>query len=893
MKLSNIFYRNYSVILMMELSQLRKIYYFLLFFVLFINIYAHAKKVYHPTFLSDSPKIDGYIDDPVWQNVPADSSFIQREPMDGGSPSLNTFFKIGYDKKNIYVAIMAFDPDPSKIKNNVSKRDHLRNVDRAGVLLDTYFDRRTAFEFSVSAAGVQLDAVWTNDNVFNRNWNAVWKSEVKILSNGWSAELKIPFSQLRFGKKKKYIWGLQVYRYIDRFKEFDVWQYFPKDTVGFVSNFGTLNSLQNITPPKRIELIPYIVGEALFEEPEARNPFKTGHEFKSNQGFDAKIGIAGNFTLDLTFLPDFGQVEADPSELNLTAFETHFEEKRPFFIEGSSILSFPLRPGGNNQGENVLYSRRIGGTPSRDPELNDGEYGDVPSEVSILTAAKLTGKTNNNLSVGLLYALTQEEKAKIKSDSISRTEIVEPWTHFGLLRLKKEFRNGQSSIGMITTGVVRDIPDSNFFFLPTKEIVGGIDFYHQFWNKTFYIDGKAVMSKVEGHKEALLDIQTSSAHYFQRPDIKHVHLDSNRTALTGHGGMISFGKAGNGRYKFSNIFLWRSPGFEINEMGYLRQADQMNHIFWNEYQVFEPTRWYNNYELTGVFYNGFNFDGINIFRGAQIRGKIEFPNFSGAGTGVKYEWPSLGPNLLRGGPLMRYEGKWEYSLSYYTDRRKNIQSRIELKYEKNRDGISFKKILEWKNFFQISSQLSFRVVPKYYFEVNDLQYLDALETNNNTRYIMARLKRKTFSTTFRLNYNITPHLTLELYAQPYITSGVYSHYKYITNPRASKYHDRFQEYAPEQLHTIDNESITVDENLDGVVDYELSYPDFNFRQLRANLVLRWEFLPGSILYFVYSHEQTSETHQGLFRPLYDFRELITSNPTSIFLLKVSYWWGLS
>ncbi len=527
------------------------------------------------------PVIDGRLDDTIWEKVEWKEDFTQRDPEDGAEPSQKTAFKILYDDNNLYVGIRAYDTEPDKIVRRVTRRDRF-DGDWLEINIDSYFDHRTAFSFTINAAGVKGDEAISNDgDNWDSNWNPIWYGEVAIDEQGWSAEMRIPLSQLRFSNKEDQVWGLQVQRRLFRKEERSVWQYIPQNSGGWVSFFGELHGINGIRPARRIELLPYGVSDLRKFSKEEGNPFATGQSTKLAGGLDAKIGVTSDLTLDVTINPDFGQVEADPSEVNLTAFETFFSEKRPFFIEGSNILDYRLMSGdGDFSYDRLFYSRRIGRMPHYSPELDDDEYMQMPANTSIMTAMKLTGKTRSGFSIGVLDAMTAKESAQIDLNGDRRQETVEPLTNYFVGRVQKDYGGGNTSVGGMFTALHRNLSESQLKFLNRAAYSGGLDFRHQWHDKTYYLNIKTSFSHVRGDQEAISDVQNASQRYYQRPDADYVTLDSSRTSLSGHGGFVNMGRSGNGRLRFSVGGMWRSPGLELNDLGYLRQADRLMQYVW-------------------------------------------------------------------------------------------------------------------------------------------------------------------------------------------------------------------------------------------------------------------------------------------------------------------------
>lgn len=857
------------------------------------------KKIYHTRHINPHPpQLDGKLDDPVWEKLEWAGDFTQREPDDGKAPSQPTNFKITYDDKNLYVAIRAHDSEPDKIVQRVTRRDQF-DGDFVEINIDSYFDHRTGFSFTINAAGVKGDEAISNDgNNWDANWNPVWDAAVTIDDGGWNAEMRIPFSQLRFGEKEEQVWGIQVMRRIFRKQERSVWQYIPQNTPGWVSFFGELRGLKNVRASRRVELLPYALSSTRRNEPEAGNPFATGKEGKFSGGLDAKFGVTSDLTLDATINPDFGQVEADPSEVNLTAFETFFPEKRPFFIEGKDILEYRLAGGdGPFSNDQLFYSRRIGRTPRGYPELNTGEYTDVPAQTSIMGAAKLTGKTKSGVSIGVLDAVTDEEVAEIDNNGARREEIVEPRTNYLVSRLQKDFNGGASAFGGMFTATHRNLSQApQLNYLPHSAYSGGLDFRHQWHKRTYYLNVTSVFSQVRGSTDAIYALQTASQRYYQRPDADYVTLDPARTSLSGHGGNFSIGRGGNSRLRLDFSTTWRSPGLELNDVGFLRQADRVMQSLWAGYRITNPFSIFRRLNVNLNQWWGWNFGRETVFKGGNINGGGQLKNYWYVWFGMGREGEDLSTAALRGGPALLLPPRLNQWFEVFTDDRKKFFCGVfGFNSWKDEGNTSFNEI-GFSATYKPFNALSMRVNPFYSLNRDDLQYIATLDYAGEPRYLMGRLNQETLGITFRLDYSITPDLSLQYYGQPFISAGSYAQFKRITSPRADNYAGRFHTFTNEIQAAVDEEgnaTYEVDEDLNGAVDYSFGNPDFNFQQFRSNFVLRWEYSPGSTLFVVWSQDRTGGAATGEFSARDDFENLFNNvHPDNVFLIKLNRWFSL-
>ncbi len=818
-----------------------------------------------------APNIDGYINEKAWNSVDWSADFTQREPHDGEAPTYQTAFKILYDENNLYIAIRAYDGEPEKIVRRMSRRDGFEG-DWVEVNIDSYFDKRTAFSFTASVSGVKGDeAISDNGDNWDATWDPIWYLETSVDEKGWVAEMQIPFTQLRFSSNPEQVWGLQFTRRFFRKEERSNWQYIPQEEAGWVHHFGELRGIKSIQPQRQIEISPYFVSKLNNYKAESGNPFSDGRDFGYDVGVDGKIGLTNDLTLDFTVNPDFGQVEADPSEVNLTAFETYFQEKRLFFIEGKNITDYQLSSGGNPfSSDNLFYSRRIGRSPHHYPDLDEGEYARVPERTRILGAAKITGKTKNGLSLGFMESVTTREKADVLLDGKKSRQVVEPWTNYFLGRVQKDLNNENTLIGGMVTSTNRFRLTDELDYLTKNAWSGGLDFT-QFWNeKKYYLSFKYSMSHIRGSEEAMEHQQESSRRYFQRPDNQYVQYDTTRRSLTGHGGTLHFGKQASSGLRYLTWITWRSPGYELNDMGYLRQGDAVFQVLWAGYRFHEPFSIFREVQISLNQWTGWDFGGNSLFRGGNIQWWSQFKNHWSLGSGISLEGNGRSNDLLRGGPAIKTPGDWNYWLNFGSDRRKKFSlqgwhSNV-FGFEQAFRGQSYGLDIGYRPF----DALNISLTPNYSITKRVLQYLNTETVNAEDAYIFGRLHQKTLDLTLRIDYTISPELTIQYYGAPFISGVDYSRPKKITDPLAEVLRDRY---------SLD---VSFSEE-DYVNDY-----DFNFRQFRSNLVVRWEYQPGSLLYLVWTQGRTGSAETGRFSYGRDLRGLYDIYPENVFLVKLSY-----
>jgi len=859
------------------------------------------KKQYKAVKLTTVPAIDGILDDEAWKEGTWIDDFTQFEPYNGSKVTQRTEFKILFDDDNLYVAFKAYDTSPDSIVNRLTRRDN-PDGDLVALVFDSFHDLRTGFLFGITSSGVKYDQMVTNDwQNQDESWDPNWWVKTSINKEGWVAEMKIPFSQVRFKKNSGDKWGLEVARLLYRKNETSFWQHIPKDSPGMVHMFGELAGLEQIKPRKIFDVTPYAVGKLETFKAEPENPFMDkGKKYGLNGGIDAKIGVTNNMTMDLTINPDFGQVEADPSEVNLSAYETFFSEKRPFFIEGNNITNFNIGIGDGDVGnDNLFYTRRIGRRPQGYPNLGDGMYTDVPTFTTIIGAAKLTGKTQNGLSVGFVEAVTSEEKAEIDNGGERTYETVEPLTNYVVGRVQKDYNEGKTIVGVIFTGTNRKLDTNLDDYMHKSAYSGGFDFTQYFKDKKWMFNINAAFSQVNGTKEVLEITQRSSARYFQRPDKDYALFDPNRTSLAGSGGRMQIMKL-DGHLNLGGVVLWKTPGFEINDLGYLQQADRIMPIIWAGYNQWEPKGIYRRFNINGDIWSFFNFGGAHVNDGLEGNASMTFKNYWNAWVYGNVQTNSHDASILRGGPTMKTPGRWTSNAGFSTDDRKKLGFSVYVNFNTGFDDYNRNRYAGLEISYKPTNYLRLSLNPGYSKSFSELQYVTTTSMNGNDRYIFAGIDRHTINASLRINLNLSPDLTVQYWGQPFVASGRYYDYKYITNPVADKYHDRFQTYNEAQL-ISQNGYYEADENMDGTIDYDFVKNDFNVKEFLSNLVIRWEYSPGSSVYLVWSQTRSGYNPTGKMDYINDmgdlfdrelFRENDNYNLKNVFLIKFSYRFGL-
>ena len=809
---------------------------------------------------TDQPIVlDGRDDDPVWRVAPAHGEFRESRPSENAEPKQRTEFRVAYDPQNLYVFVRAFDTHPDSIIRLLSRRDDQTASDQIIVMIDSYRDRRTGYEFVVNPAGVKADYAIYNDGDEDSAWDAIWDAETVVDSLGWTAEYRIPFSQLRFAATESVTFGFLVWRAVQRHTSALTWPLFRPSRTGFVSQFGELNGLTGIAAPARAEVAPYVLTQ--------NEPFASPGGFERHQkvsvGGDFKYAVASNLTLTATVNPDFGQVEADPAVLNLSAFETFFSERRPFFVAGAGLFDFRVNcfiVVDCNTGEGLFYSRRIG----RSPRLA-GLYGDAssPTATRILGAGKLTGRLPGGLSIGFLDAITSREGGVDEA-------TIEPTTNYAVLRANQDYAGGNGSVGVIVTGVNRSLDEWTEDFMHRSAFTGGLNARRRFGQ--YEVSGSFMASRVAGAPEAIALTQRDPVHYYQRPD-DDLQYDPARTSLTGHSQEVRFAKVGGQRTVFETGYGRRSAGFDINDLGFLQRADQQTWTNWFALRFNEPNRVFQRLNWNFNWWQYWSLEGLPTDRAFNTNVHTQFNNrwwFHLGGTigaGQVY----CDRNCTRGGPALKVEPSFSPWGGIEGDNRNAIIPSFWVNYSRGDGGRSTYYNLNPSVRFNVSTRFSSSLSVNYSRNKDDSQWFgNFLDDGGAEHFTFARLDQRTLGLTWRLNYTFTPNASLQLYANPFVSKGTYSDVRELADPRADEYADRYQPYADPEV---------------------ASDPGgFNFKEFRSNVVFRWEYRPGSTLFLVWSQgREHSAPVQGGRSFWGDFDELFGQRANDVFLVKVSYW----
>ena len=848
-----------------------------------------------------SPVVDGRLNDAVWAAAPVSGDFVQQRPNPGSAASQRTEVRIAYDDDAVYVAVRAFDTATDSIAAQMGRRDASGIYsDWVQVIFDSYHDRRTGYRFAVSPRGVKKDVFHYDDGPEDVTWDAVWQAATTTDAEGWTAEFRIPFSQLRFRTgAAEQTWGLNVIRDIARKEERSYWSPMPPDQPGFASKFGTLTGMRGLRSPQRLELLPYTVARVTRDaQVSDEDPFRSPTDPGMSLGADLKYGLTSNLTLTATFNPDFGQVEADPSQVNLGAFESYFQERRPFFVEGVDVFNFGI--GGS---ESLFYSRRIGRTPQGG--VNGGtRFVDAPDATTILGAAKLTGRTSSGWTVGILDAVTAEEKTRFVIDDVDQVEhtVTEPMTNYGVARVRRDFRNGQSSIGGILTSVHRNLDGDaeGLQWLPSSAYAGGLDMRHRFAGNGWEMAAFLLQSSVRGDTTAIQRLQLSPARYFQRPDADHVEVRRGLTSLSGTAAAVGLNKI-SGSWRGGVDAQYRSPGFEVNDIGFQQNADEAETSAFMGYQRQQPHGPFRYSEIYGNAWAGWTTDGERTSLGGNVNGYMQLKNLWGAFWGVSHNRAGLSVTGLRGGPALATPGGTTAWFGFDSDTRKRVRYGLFLEEFRNHGADGRSTFIRPYMVVRPSSRLELSAQPSVHWNTSAAQYIRTRAdagAGGATRYLFGRLEQTTVAMTTRVNYIFSPNLSLQFYAEPFISAGDYGRFMEVDDPRAKSFGERFAALPDAQVRACTdaegNQFYGVRPQGEGCGEaagfgYTVGNPDFNIRSFNSNAVLRWEYRPGSSLFVVWSQGRSEFVPDGRFRLRDNTADLFRAPGTNVLLVKMSWW----
>jgi hypothetical protein len=831
--------------------------------------------------ITQAPRIDARLIEDIWRTAPVATGFIQREPEEGIPNPENTEVRFAYDDEALYVGLRMFSKVPANIRALVTRRDNETSSEMSCVSMDTYRDRRTAYSFCITPAGVRLEFYHASDDVDDgdEDWNPVWDASARIDSAGWTAEMRIPFSQLRFSKASVQDWGLNLLRYVPARNEESYWVLVKRTENGWSSRMGSLTGISGVRPSRRIEALPYIAADsrsAAHFDP--ADPFNKQYTNRARFGGDMKMGLGSNLTLDMTVNPDFGQVEADPAVVNLSAYETFFDERRPFFLEGADLL---------NQ-RNLFYSRRIGAPP---PGSGSGDYVERLANTTILGAAKLTGQLRPGLSIAALGALTDHETVRTfdsaASPQLGRT-LVAPRTGYAVASVRQLFGKNASTLSALVSAVHRDVkPGDALASLLTRDAYSALLDGRLRWAGGKYdFNAFVAFTNVRGDTAAILRQQLSSRRYYQRPDADHVEVDPTRRSLSGTIFNMSHSKMSGAHWLWDIDYQQTSPGFEPNDMGRSGGVDNTNLSMNVRWRQTKPSKLYRRWEVgTGASRN-WNFGGLTRPGSQFVYTDWTLPNFFSANVELSYRPRALDDRLTRGGPVMGTPSESGWSLELDSPDGKRTSWSLDLGHSWVENGGWGQEIGTEFN-FQPSDRLEISVEPRWERGADARQYLTSEATANtatyNTRYVFGRVDLSEISSELRLNFTFTPNLTLETVVQPFAASGRFSGFGELSAP------------GSRDLRVYGTSGTTITKNVDGshTVDdgaesFDIDNEDFNDRSLRTNAVVRWEWRPGSTLFLVWQQSREHERPFGDARPSH-LAQAFGAKADNFFALKVSYW----
>lgn len=845
--------------------------------------------------------VDGVLDESVWQRA-GFTDLRQREPEQGVAPTEKTEVWVAFDDGALYVAARLYDAAPDSINTRLGRRDDYIDADYFTLFIDGYHDRQTGNYFTVSAAGVQYDGVLYNDDWDDSSWDGVWESATAVDGRGWTAELRIPYSQLRFHDAPEQVWGINFRRDIERRNERDYLAYTPRKESGFVSRFGDLVGIDAISPPRRLSILPYLTSKAEYVPAVQGNPFHNGSRYVPGMGLDLQTGFGSNMTLNATVNPDFGQVEVDPAVINLSDVETFYEEKRPFFLEGANTFWFGQGGSNNFWGFNwgnpqIFYSRRIGRSPQG--SLPSFDYADPPSGTHILGAGKLTGRLDEQTTFGMIHAVTNREYTRLQSGGVRSKVEVEPLTYYGIARAQRTFDDRRYGLGAIGTATHRFFGDRTLSDqINGDALVGGMDgwaFLDQ--DRVYVLTGWVSGSHVSGTNARMVSLQRSSAHYYQRPDLSHVRVDSAATSLDGYAARFALNKQ-KGAVDLNAAFGLISPGYNVNDLGYQWRTDYLNGHIVTGYKWTDPTDWYRSASVRTSYFHSWDFGGNTTWEGFWSNTNITWVNYWYTYGGIVYNPPTVNARRTRGGPLTTNPSGVEAFFGTGTDSRKSIVYEL---FGFNYNGGGGRNwSVEGSIEIKPTSGMTLKIGPSYSEDreqagwVGSYDDLMAVETFGR-QYVVANLHQRTVSANIRLNWIFTPTLSLQMFVQPLISSGEYTNFKRLARARSFDFESYGSGTSTLVERTAADGSVEYDVDGDGggpAPTYTFGNPDFNFGSIRGNAVVRWEYRPGSTLYFVWTQSRSDYEPMGEFQFRRSLNRLTSAKPDNIFLLKFTYWWSM-
>lgn len=852
---------------------------------------------YRAVRAAGSMVIDGKLEEPIWSTATPADGFRQRDPNEGEPASERTEVRVAYDDNALYVGVRLFDREPGKIKRRLSRRDDDADADTVRVYLDPRHDRRSGMIFQVSAAGVQSDAILFNDSWDDSSWDGVWESAVTVDGEGWVAEMRIPFSELRFPAGDQQTWGFNVARFIQRKNESDWLELVPKKESGLSSRLAHLTGLDGLRPRPHLALLPYAVSKGEYIAPSSpSDPFNDGSRYRGAAGLDGKLGVNGSLILDATVNPDFGQVEVDPAVVNLTDFETFFEEKRPFFIEGSQLFSNFSRNGSNNfwgfnrSDPQLFYSRRIGRSPQGSA---DGDYVSRPAATSILGAAKLTGKTPSGWSLAVLDAVAGREWADLSDGfGATRRQEIEPLTNAFVARAFREA--GRLGYGFMGTALNRNLRDPELKdYLAEQAYVAGIDGYAFLdAQKKWVVSGGGVVSRISGSQAAMERVQRLPQHYFQRPDGERVRLDTAATSLSGWSGNLNLNRQ-SGRFRLNSALWATSPDFDSNDLGFNSKSDRWGGHVVGEYRKTDPGRVFRDAFVAVAKWYTFNFEGDKQGDGVNLFSEVRFLNYWGMGLSASHRFRAQDDRFTRGGPSALSGSSSGGGVWLRSDSRKKVSGRVSGSYQRAEFGAwGFQGGLSFD--FKPFSSLTISLGPDWGRTHAVAQWVGAFDDASaayGQRYVFAGMEQRELVMAARINWILSPKMSVQVYAQPLISVGDYQGFQEFAQPRAFEFR-RYGSDTGTIAYDPVREEYAVDADGSGPAQpFLFANPDFNFKSLRINAIFRWEYRPGSTLYVAWTQQRQDSADPANFELGRDADHLLGAPADDVFLIKLAYRFG--
>jgi hypothetical protein len=829
-------------------------------------------------------KLDGRLDDAAWAQAAWISDFLQKIPKEGAPPSDSMRIAIFYDDDALYVGARMYSRDPAKLQAPLSRRDNTTQADHLWVSFDSYHDRRTAYSFGVTASGVRMDWYHAADHEtdIDMGFDPVWEAKANIDGLGWTAEMRIPFSQLRFNDTPVQQWGFNANHWNPATSEDVFWVPVPTNRTGWSSFMGELIGIEGIKPSRRLEVMPYGAADTRFQSDVApADPFNGGANLAGRVGADLKMGLGPNITLDATVNPDFGQVEADPAVVNLSAFEFFFDERRPFFTEGSRLLS------GN--GPSYFHSRRIGASPACNVSA---DFVECPPNATILGAAKVTGRLATGMSLGALTAVTSREYARTfdtLANTFGRVEVARP-AGYGVVRVQQEFGASKSVVGVTLTTVQRDLDSLLAPTFTRRAYSGGADWVLRWDRGAYELRGYLGFSHLRGDQRAINRVQVSPVHYFQRPDARYLTYDSTRTTFTGSVSDIWFRKT-RGNWLYDLEYGWESPAYDPNDAGRLVNTDGRYGFARIRYRQTKPGRWYQNYNLWLMTQAEWDYGDDRQLHFNELYGDVTFKNFWNLSSYVDYLPRAFDHSATRGGPTMATAQSWNWvvRLANNFGARNSWVARVYYG-EDELGGETYR--LSGELSIRPSSRFQFTATPNYLRAISARQYVakfpgTGTAATYGTRYVFAAIDQSTFLIQLRANYTIGPDLTLELYGEPFAASGKYYSFGDLAAARTFD----LVGYASDTTATHSvirwaRDSVTFK---DSGFRETIANPDFNILSFRSNAVLRWEWRPGSTLYLVWAQNRFGFEPTARLVGFGDLMDSFGARGDNFFAVKVSYW----